>query len=269
MEKLDTFINEVQTGKREGSVVTNHTTDSLSADEKEAWRQLRKELESVGITPALFNQHRELIIERLLKAINDGDLAEDIGEELSDTTSGTTRDSTEERLDTDPTYRHGDLAEDPGDEHSGRTQGSTEARLATADLTYETTPKAGTRRTKTSPANPSAIRWIKGPSRIMKLLFRVTNSSILTAAHQGKEGLVQKFLQRGVDADSAGWNSWRPLLLAAINGHETVVRLLLETGKVDVDLKDRRGRTPLNWAAMNKHEAVVKLLAQSSPHPPP
>jgi len=77
MEKLDTFIDEVRTGKREGSVVTNHTVGSLSADEKEAWRQLRKELQSVGITPALFNQHRELIVERLLKAIDDGDLDED------------------------------------------------------------------------------------------------------------------------------------------------------------------------------------------------
>src|SRR5262249_27060917 len=129
MEKLDTFIDEVRTGKREGSVVTNHTTGSLSADEQEAWRQLRKELESVGITPALFNQHRELIIERLLKAINDGDFVEDIGEELSD-----------------------------------RTQGSTKARLATADPTYRTTPKPGTQRTKSSPANPSATRPIKRPS---------------------------------------------------------------------------------------------------------
>jgi len=124
MEKLDTFIDEVRTGKREGSVVTNHTTASLSADEKEAWRQLGKELESVGITPALFNQHRELIIERLLKAINDGDLAEDTGEELSDTT----REPTEECLDTaDPIYRHGDLAKEPGEELSDRTQGSTKA----------------------------------------------------------------------------------------------------------------------------------------------
>src|SRR6266516_4347895 len=147
IEKLDTFIDEVRTGKREGSVVTNHTTSSLSADEKKAWRQLRKELESVGITPALFNQHRELIIERLLKAIKDGDLAEDTEEELSDTTC----EPTEERLDTvERTYRHADLAEEPGEELSDRTQGLTKARLATADPTYRTTPKAGTQSTKIS-----------------------------------------------------------------------------------------------------------------------
>lgn len=73
------FINEVRTGKRERSVVTNHTTGSLSADEKEAWRQLRKELESVGVTPALFEQHRDLVIEKLLNAIEEGNLAENTG----------------------------------------------------------------------------------------------------------------------------------------------------------------------------------------------
>ncbi|KAH0555629.1 hypothetical protein GP486_006427 [Trichoglossum hirsutum] len=200
IEKLNTFIDEVRTGKREGSVVTNRTTSSLSAGEKEAWRQLRKELESVGITPALFNQHRELIIERLLKAISDGDLVEDTGEELSDTTS----EPTEECLDTaDPIYRHGGSAKEPGEELSDRTRGSTKVLLAAADPTYRTTPKAGIRRTKTSPAEPPASRPIKGPSRIAKLLFRVTHSSnsIIDAVQKGNKGLVQELLQRGANPD--------------------------------------------------------------------
>lgn len=73
---LKTFIDEVCTGKREGST---QTTGSLSADEKEAWRQLRKELESVGITPTLFIQHREFIITTLRRVIIDEGLAGDIG----------------------------------------------------------------------------------------------------------------------------------------------------------------------------------------------
>jgi ankyrin repeat protein len=40
------------------------------------------------------------------------------------------------------------------------------------------------------------------------------------------------------------------------------VKLLLEKG-ADVESKDRYdGRTPLSWAANNGHEAVVKLLLQ-------
>jgi ankyrin repeat protein len=41
-----------------------------------------------------------------------------------------------------------------------------------------------------------------------------------------------------------------------------VIKLLLETGKVDVDSKDKGGRAPLAWAARNGHEAAVKLLLE-------
>jgi ankyrin repeat protein len=43
-----------------------------------------------------------------------------------------------------------------------------------------------------------------------------------------------------------------------------VVKLLLETGKVDVESKDKiYGRTPLSWAAERGHETVVELLRRS------
>jgi ankyrin repeat protein len=54
-----------------------------------------------------------------------------------------------------------------------------------------------------------------------------------------------------------------PLFQAAINGHAAVVKLLLETGRVEVDAKDTIGRTPLFWAALRGHEAVVRLLLQT------
>jgi ankyrin repeat protein len=56
------------------------------------------------------------------------------------------------------------------------------------------------------------------------------------------------------------------LTIASYFGLDAVVKLLLETGKVDVDSNgvdfqgDDDGRTPLWWAARNGHEAVVKLL---------
>ncbi|KAH8598548.1 ankyrin repeat-containing domain protein, partial [Bisporella sp. PMI_857] len=52
-----------------------------------------------------------------------------------------------------------------------------------------------------------------------------------------------------------------PLSWAAENGHEAVVKLLLDTSKVDIDSQDyKNSQTPLSWAAENGHEAVVKLL---------
>jgi ankyrin repeat protein len=49
------------------------------------------------------------------------------------------------------------------------------------------------------------------------------------------------------------------LLWAAEEGHEAVVKLLLEKG-AELEAKDSSGWTALIWAAEKGHEAVVKLL---------
>ena len=50
--------------------------------------------------------------------------------------------------------------------------------------------------------------------------------------------------------------------MAAQNGHEAVVELLLKAN-VDVESKDRNSWTPLSWAARNGYEAIVKLLLEA------
>jgi ankyrin repeat protein len=81
------------------------------------------------------------------------------------------------------------------------------------------------------------------------------------AAENGHEGIVKLLLDTGkVDADWKDGDGRTPLWWAAGNGHEAIVKLLLDTGKVDADWKDGDGRTPLWWAAGNGHEAIVKLL---------
>jgi ankyrin repeat protein len=63
--------------------------------------------------------------------------------------------------------------------------------------------------------------------------------------------------------DSKDDDGQTPLSRAAEAGHEAVVKLLLETGQVEVDSKDRYGQTPLWWAVQAGHEAVVKLLLET------
>ena len=82
------------------------------------------------------------------------------------------------------------------------------------------------------------------------------------AAQNGHEAVVKLLLDISeVDADTKDNSRRTPLLYAAQNGNEAVVKLLLDTGKVDANAKgDYSGRTPLSYAAENGHEAVIKLL---------
>ncbi|KAL8364811.1 hypothetical protein RB595_003878 [Gaeumannomyces hyphopodioides] len=83
------------------------------------------------------------------------------------------------------------------------------------------------------------------------------------AVCNGYEAVVKLLLATGrVDVDSKDERYGRTLLShAAEKGREAIVKLLLATGKVDVDSKDKYyGQTPLSQAADNGHEAIVKLL---------
>jgi len=89
------------------------------------------------------------------------------------------------------------------------------------------------------------------------------NTPLIWAARNGHEGVVKILLERdNVNPDKPNNDSQTPLCQAAYNGHEGVVKMLLERGDVNPNKPNNHGRTPLWWAARNGHEGVVKILLE-------
>ncbi|KAF5137383.1 Ankyrin repeat domain-containing protein 50 [Metarhizium anisopliae] len=83
-------------------------------------------------------------------------------------------------------------------------------------------------------------------------------------AEHGEEVMILAFLlaERDADIDIRDRDRRTPLSWAATNGHEAVVKLLLEKGANTETTESHYGQTPLLWAAKNGHKAVVKLLLE-------
>jgi len=87
------------------------------------------------------------------------------------------------------------------------------------------------------------------------------NTPLMWAARNGHEGVVKILLRRGdVNPDKPENYGQTPLWWAAYNGHEGVVKMLLRRDDVNPDKPDNDGETPLWRAAHNGHEGVVKML---------
>jgi ankyrin repeat protein len=114
------------------------------------------------------------------------------------------------------------------------------------------------------------LRWAASGEHegVLELLFNSVHEPqedlLLQAAKYGYKALVRLLLETGkVDVDMKDEKGWTPLWTAAEHGHTAIVQLLLKTGKVDVDMKDNWGRTPLWTAAEHGHKAIVQLLLKT------
>lgn len=142
-QMLKTFIDEVRSGKREASVVSS---DSLSLTGKEAWRQLRKKLEGVGISPNTFAQNRTFIRTTLKRAIEEEGLGGDLRFGIHD------MDELNEDIE-----RH----DEPP---ATAATGSTDTDAVSQDKTTNGRPKS---------VLPS---WVRKPTRIANMLYKMIDS---------------------------------------------------------------------------------------------
>ena len=82
--KLDKFIEEFRQGRREKSIISLQTVDSLSANDLTIWRSIRKELEDIGIDVAAFEANRSFIIDWLAHAVKTGAFDEQNADDVVD-----------------------------------------------------------------------------------------------------------------------------------------------------------------------------------------
>jgi hypothetical protein len=243
-QKLNILITEIRAGKREGSFISSRTFNSVAENDFETWQELRRELEDIGISPAILTENCKFIIKWFQEAIAAGGLA-DIPKD----------DGPEDDF---PGYDGYDSYGDFYDEvqslslsppHTPKQRTTDQTRLyhPTEQPEGSTIPEQTSRR-KSQPQF----------SHLLNTLLR-RDGQLRSVAKIGDLIAVKKLLEKGVDVNAKVTNRGTALQEAARYGHEAVVLLLLYKG-ADVDAKNVFEDTALSWAALKGYEAIVQLL---------
>lgn len=75
-KKIDMLIQGFHNGHHEGSIISSVTIESLSYDHQQTWRDIRKELEDIGISVSAFEFNKGFILEWFQRAIANGSFQE-------------------------------------------------------------------------------------------------------------------------------------------------------------------------------------------------
>lgn len=113
------------------------------------------------------------------------------------------------------------------------------------------------------PSPNVAAALIDWPKTEVESRTRADESPLMLASLKGQTDLVKKLIARGADVNKPGW---APLHYAATNGHTEIMTLLLENHAY-IDASSPNDSTPLMMAALYGTPSAVKLLLEAGADP--
>lgn len=279
--KLDKFIEEFRQGKKETSIISLQTVDSLSANDRAVWRSIRKELEEIGISLAAFEANRDFIFDWFVRAFETGAFEEERRHGLDDESSGSdeqqrwsdeedTHDDTEQQI--EPTNI--ESLESVIEEWPLTRRISSQAARGTGVILPEREfktfgPKDRTNGPRVAPlaAGSSRFRqrligavYTKNVSMALEMLeypalfglldLETLNEALLIATYYTGDcnvsPLISQLITRGADVNyiSSDSSERTPLWNSVLSGSLNDVRLLVENG-ADVNYTGSN-RTPIS-----------------------
>jgi len=224
-------LDEVKKGYHEGSILSDGSVDSINT--KEAWQQLRQELEEAGIDASVLNEKRAFIVDLILRAksdgtIDDADMPEiDAGSEF-DTDLSTTRTLIGEEWDN---------------------------RLERLKLDEDGGPLEH-RRSANAQNRPKKRRLGSFFGKLMGNGLR-----ILEAADAGDLETILRLLKAKVNIQTTDKWDWTALHMAAYGGYKEMTKVLIEEG-ADLDARTVDDETPRHLAEMKGRVEVVRVIEE-------
>lgn len=65
------LVEDIKSGRHEGSTISVHTIQSVQDGDEDAWNEIRTELEDSGITEDEINENKQFITEYIIRTIQD------------------------------------------------------------------------------------------------------------------------------------------------------------------------------------------------------
>ena len=100
----------------------------------------------------------------------------------------------------------------------------------------------------------------RGRPTEMRPISTALKSPLLTAISEGNIKLVRMLVADETNLRGDDDPNYRPLQVAALGGHLEIVKILLDTGKFDINARDSRERTALYAAASRGNQSIMSLL---------